>query len=115
MSAFIGGEGTMDEPAVAVEEVSVFPGIQLSFRDYKGEKCCIRHHAEEGVMHIHHSKDGRMGWKMNDGMTYYLGPGDLLLLGFPAFPGSKYPGQWQWKAPDDSLTGNSFQILLCRI
>lgn len=79
MSAFIGGEGTMDEPAVAVEEVAVFPGIQLSFRDYKGEKCCLRHHAEEGVMHIHHSKDGRMGWKMNDGMTYYLGPGDLLL------------------------------------
>ena len=60
MSAFIGGEGTMDEPAVAVEEVAVFPGIQLSFRDYKGEKCCLRHHAEEGVMHITIPKMG--GW-----------------------------------------------------
>lgn len=57
----------------------VFPGIELCFRSFKGEKYSLCHHEQKGVMHIHHVREGRIGWKMHDGMTYYLGPGDLLL------------------------------------
>ncbi len=62
-----------------IEVVPVYPGIKLCFRSFQGKKCRLAHHVQEGVMHIHHVREGRVGWKMSDGMTYYLGPGDLLL------------------------------------
>lgn len=57
----------------------VFPGITLCFSTYVGDKCILTHEVHDGVMHINHCRQGRIGWKMKDDMTFYLGPGDLLL------------------------------------
>ena len=57
----------------------VFPGISLCFSTYIGDKCILPHKVHDGIMHINHCRVGRIGWKMKDDMTFYLGPGDLLL------------------------------------
>lgn len=62
-----------------VTAVNVYPGIELAFCCFRGEKGVIHHRSEPFVMHINHCRQGRIGWKMKDGSVFYMGPGDLFL------------------------------------
>lgn len=62
-----------------VKSFQLYPGIELTFSRFCGDQCRLRHECLNTVMHINHCRQGRIGWKMKDGLTYYLGPGDLLL------------------------------------
>lgn len=57
----------------------VYPGIELTFSHLTTDRHHIQHVPKPGVMHINHCREGRIGWKMSDGLTFYMGPGDLLL------------------------------------
>ena len=57
----------------------VYPGISLMFSCFWSDHYTIRHSPEPSVMHINHCRQGRSGWRMANGMTFYMGPGDLLL------------------------------------
>ncbi len=62
-----------------VETFQVYPGIELTFSRVSADKYLIRHKPQASVMHINHCRQGRIGWKMKNGLTFYMGPGDLLL------------------------------------
>ena len=73
---YFGPEG---ECCGKTRDFRVYPGIELTFSQLSGEQCFVRHTPEPLVLHINHCRQGRIGWKMKDGLTFYLGPGDLLL------------------------------------
>ena len=62
-----------------VDTYSVFPGIELSFNYYYANCFEFQHRPVHSAMQINHCRSGRMGWKMQDQSTIYLGPGDLSL------------------------------------
>ena len=57
----------------------LYPGIELSFLTLKSERLAMSHDALEHVMEINYCRRGRLGWKMKNGNTVYLGPGDFVL------------------------------------
>ena len=62
-----------------VDTYSVFPGIELSFNYYYANYFEFQHRPVHSAIQINHCRSGRMGWKMQDQSTIYLGPGDLSL------------------------------------
>ena len=62
-----------------VNTYSVFPGIELSFNYYYANYFEFQHRPVHSAIQINHCRSGRMGWKMQDQSTIYLGPGDLSL------------------------------------
>lgn len=62
-----------------VESYSIFPGISLTHSFYCANHYGFRHEPLQSVMQINHCRYGRMGWEMHDGLSIYLGPGDLSL------------------------------------
>lgn len=73
---YCAAESSNAEHAAAV---NVYPGIELAFCSFYGEKNAIQHNPEPFVMHINHCRRGRIGWKMKDGSIFYMGPGDLFV------------------------------------
>ena len=57
-----------------VDTYSVFPGIELSFNYYYANCFEFQHRPVHSAMQINHCRSGRMGWKMQDQSTIYLGP-----------------------------------------
>lgn len=55
----------------------LFPGIELSQTCFLSEQISLEHEPFEGILEINHCHRGRIGWDMRDGMSVYLGPGDL--------------------------------------
>ena len=52
-----------------VETFQVYPGIELTFSRVSADKYLIRHKPQASVMHINHCRQGRIGWKMKNGLT----------------------------------------------
>ena len=59
--------------------LSLFPGVELCFNRFIGSSVQFRHDPRENVLKINHCHLGRVGWEMQEGLTVYLGPGDLSL------------------------------------
>ena len=62
-----------------VETFSLFPGLTLSHLCFQSETFSHRHAARDSGLEITHCRRGRVGWEMKEGLTLYLGPGDLSL------------------------------------
>lgn len=62
-----------------VETFSLFPGLTLSHLCFQSETFSHRHAALDSGLEITHCRRGRVGWEMKEGLTLYLGPGDLSL------------------------------------
>lgn len=57
----------------------LYPGIELSFLTLKSDKIALPHDALEHILEINYCHAGRMGWRMENGNTVYLGHGDYSL------------------------------------
>ena len=62
-----------------IESYLLYPGIELSYHQYLAEQMHFCHRASDSVLEINHCRQGRIGWKMNEGISVYLGAGDLCL------------------------------------
>ncbi len=62
-----------------VESFSLFPGVSLSHLVVQGDALPHHHPPRKAALEITHCRRGRVGWEMKDGLTLYLGPGDLSL------------------------------------
>lgn len=58
---------------------TVYPGIQLVYRDIHSPSCLIRRSNSDLIFEISHCREGRMEYEMGDSY-YYLSPGDIALL-----------------------------------
>lgn len=61
------------------EHIEAYPGAVLTFHRFQAQEHAHRHVPRESVLEIDHCRAGRIGWEMDDGLTLYLGPGDLAL------------------------------------
>ena len=57
----------------------VFPGIQLSLNYSLSEQVSFQHESHAHILEINHCQTGRIGWDFNNGISVYLGTGDLSL------------------------------------
>lgn len=55
------------------------PGMELSYYTMSGEMLSLRHQPLSHVMEINYCHGGRIGWKMKNGASFYLGPGDYSI------------------------------------
>ena len=62
-----------------MEVYPVFPGVEASFNTVLGTYAAFRHEAARSTLEINHCRLGRVGWDLRDGMSVYLGEGDLSL------------------------------------
>ena len=62
-----------------LETFALFPGLTLSHLCFQGEDFPHHHDAQRSALEITHCRRGRVGWAMKEGLTLYLGPGDLSL------------------------------------
>lgn len=62
-----------------IESYLLYPGIELSYHQYLAEQVHFCHRASDTVLEINHCRQGRIGWKMSEGISVYLGAGDLCL------------------------------------
>lgn len=63
------------------EVYPLFPGAELSVNAFLGPGAAFRHRADPAVLEIDYCRSGRVGWAMRDGLSVYLGPGDLSVHG----------------------------------
>ncbi len=57
----------------------LYRGIELSYLALKSDQLTLPHDALEHILEINYCRAGRMGWKMGNGNTVYLGPGDYSI------------------------------------
>ena len=57
----------------------VFPGIELSWLLFQAGQASFHHAASPHVLEISYCYCGRVGWDLKEGMSVYLGAGDLTL------------------------------------
>lgn len=57
----------------------VFPGVFVMYNDFHLEKCPSRQHLSEGMIAIHHCREGRIEWEVGNGHYLYLAPGDIMV------------------------------------
>lgn len=62
-----------------LEHYPLFPGAVFTHLWVLGESLPHRHAALGSGLEITHCRLGRVGWEMQEGLTLYLGPGDLAL------------------------------------
>ncbi len=62
-----------------IEEYALYPGLHISFHYYQAPGFYFHHHHPESLMSINHCCQGRIGWNMENGLSLYLGQGDLSL------------------------------------
>ncbi len=55
----------------------LYPGIEISYNYFVGDKFHFHHHHRLSVLAIDHCCRGRIGWEMGDGLSLYFGEGDL--------------------------------------
>lgn len=63
------------------EVYPLFPGAELSINAFLGPGAAFRHQPDPAVLEIDYCRAGRVGWAMRDGLSVYLGPGDLSVHG----------------------------------
>mgnify|MGYP004522568987 FL=1 len=60
-----------------LKSYKLFHGISLSYVKSGDAPCRCCHTAQNTILEINYCKSGRIGWKMSDGSSIYLGPGDF--------------------------------------
>lgn len=63
----------------SMKTLALAPGIELSYFTLYDENLSVHHHPFEHVLEINYCRSGRMGWKMKNGASVYLGPGDYTI------------------------------------
>ncbi len=59
------------------ETYMLYPGIELSYNYFLGDRFRFHHDHKNCVLSIDHCCHGRIGWKMKGGLSLYFGSGDL--------------------------------------
>ena len=63
-----------------LDTLELYSGVELCFQTYLSSQFTHRHDAPAStVMEINHCRAGRIGWRMKDGLSLYLGEGDVSL------------------------------------
>lgn len=83
------------------ERIPLFPGIELSYLAFETSSFSVRHkhNAIAHMIQVNYCKSGQMEWKMENGNSIYLNPGDFSLHtmkackdSFICFPTGQYAG-----------------------
>ena len=70
---------------------SVFPGMELIYRDIHARSCREARGDSSERLEIHHCLEGRVEYRQN-GRYFYLAPGDLVVARASSLPqGSRFP------------------------
>lgn len=82
-----------------METCRLFRGIEVSFFTFRSDQLTLPHDALAHILEINYCRAGRMGWKMGNGNTVYLGPGnyslhtmDVCANSVMTFPNNYYEG-----------------------
>lgn len=59
--------------------IALYPGVELAFFHLQSDKIESHHQAMDNAIEINYCKEGRIGWKMKNGNSVYLGQGDFSL------------------------------------
>lgn len=59
--------------------LTIARGMELSYLTLYDENLSVHHQPLEHIMEINYCRGGRMGWKMKNGASIYLGPGDYTI------------------------------------
>lgn len=59
------------------ETYMLYPGIELSYNYFLGDRFRFHHRHKDCVLSIDHCCRGRIGWEMKGGLSLYFGSGDL--------------------------------------
>ena len=62
-----------------IEAYPLFPGIEASYNTFLASEAAFRHEASEQIVEIYYCRRGRIGWNMRQGMSIYLGAGDMTI------------------------------------
>lgn len=62
-----------------IETVTLYPGIALSYFTLTEDRFSVHHPALEHILEINYCRSGRIGWKMENGNSVYLGQKDFSL------------------------------------
>ena len=60
-----------------VEDFHLFRGLHLSHYHFLSHGLQDQHPASDHIIEINHCRYGRLGWRMRDKRSVYLGPGDM--------------------------------------
>lgn len=63
----------------SMQTVTLVPGMELSYYTMYQENLALHHQPLSHVMEINYCHAGRIGWKMGNGSSVYLGPGDFSI------------------------------------
>ena len=55
----------------------LYPGIEISYNYFQAERFPFHHCHRSSALAVDHCCRGRIGWEMSDGLSLYLGSGDL--------------------------------------
>lgn len=58
---------------------TVFPGVEAYMHCFFADKISFSHNPMKNIIQINHCRSGRLGWKMENGLSIYMGNGDLSL------------------------------------
>lgn len=70
---------TRSDKKNSMQTVLLASGIELSYYTMYNENISLHHESLSHVMEINYCHAGRVGWKMKDGSSVYLGPGDYSI------------------------------------
>ena len=94
------GTGTIDA-------YEVFPGIFLSYSNFKLEKCESNYAQDNGMFGFEHCLEGKIEWELKNGDFAFLGPGTLMPYDYERNNG-------QFVFPMKNYVGFSFGIILSK-
>lgn len=63
----------------SMQTVALAPGMELSYYTVYKENLSLHHQPLSHIMEINYCHAGRIGWKMKNGFSVYLGPGDYCI------------------------------------
>ena len=62
-----------------IKAIELYPGIELSYLTLTTDHFSVHHTALDHILEINYCHSGRIGWKMGNGNSVYLGPRDFSL------------------------------------
>ncbi len=62
-----------------LDVISLFPGIDLMYVELKADSFSMRHVKHEYILQINYCRSGQIVWKMKNGNSIYLNPGDFSI------------------------------------
>ncbi|MBD5514894.1 MAG: helix-turn-helix transcriptional regulator [Lachnospiraceae bacterium] len=62
-----------------IKTIELYPGIELSYLTLTTDKLSVHHAALDHILEINYCHSGRIGWKMGNGNSVYLGQKDFSL------------------------------------